>query len=685
MSERAPRRFEPRVELRLFLELLGVYSLALTQPILSVFGKSPETFVHLGAGRWIIVVFALVVALVPATALWGIELLVALADVRARRWVHIGMVSLGVGVFVLQIFLDAMGLPLVPSYVLAGAATGGSGLAYTRFTSVRSWTAYLSPAALAFTFFFLLASPVSTLVLPSDVALADVELSGAETPVVLIVLDEFPTLTLMDADGMIDRDLFPSLAALADDSTWYRNATTVHTLTTHAVPAVETGQMPPEAQVAPDASVYPESIFTLLGSSYEVNSIQAFAVCPSSVCPPVTDGAIGILGDLVRSACDVFTERLTTDGEADGLAATLEDRPHDEMTAERVEGFEAFVDTIGPGRTLSAGHTLLPHHPWLLLPSGDLSNSTYEEEHPVTTGGWGDPEVAAIGRQHHYLQMMYVDTLVGEVTSRLEELGVYDDALIVVTADHGIAFKPGEPRRLSTELSVPEVAWVPLIVKLPGQTEPVVTDENALTIDIVPTIADVLGIDIPWSVDGIPLTSETRTGTDKAFVPYQENPEDFYPFGEDLDGDAGLSELLQRARGRFVETMDPRARPFARGAHGEMVGRPVADFTVGPPASTTGTWNSPPSDDDLDAVEGRPVRPVWISGLIPDEFGPDPQLAYVVDGVVVATSATFEPADGRREFGTLLPESTVGAGPVEVYAIEDGRDSLVLRPLTFDG
>ena len=44
-----------------FLELVTLWSFAAAQPLLDVFGRSPETFVFRGADRWTIVGFAVVV------------------------------------------------------------------------------------------------------------------------------------------------------------------------------------------------------------------------------------------------------------------------------------------------------------------------------------------------------------------------------------------------------------------------------------------------------------------------------------------------------------------------------------------------------------------------------------------------------------------------------------------------
>ena len=59
--------------------------------------------------------------------------------------------------------------------------------------------------------------------------------------------------------------------------------------------------------------------------------------------------------------------------------------------------------------------------------------------------------------------------MLGRVIARLKSQGIYDDTLIVVTADHGFAWKVGVDTRRSVSLSnVDELGSVPLIVKRPG-------------------------------------------------------------------------------------------------------------------------------------------------------------------------------------------------------------------------
>ncbi|HRK48306.1 MAG TPA: hypothetical protein PK324_21940, partial [Nocardioides sp.] len=55
-------------------------------------------------------------------------------------------------------------------------------------------------------------------------------------PVVLVVLDEFPLASLLDEGDRIDAEQFPNLARLAEDATWFRNASGVSPTTPEAVP-----------------------------------------------------------------------------------------------------------------------------------------------------------------------------------------------------------------------------------------------------------------------------------------------------------------------------------------------------------------------------------------------------------------------------------------------------------------
>src|SRR5690606_18454279 len=125
----------------------------------------------------------------------------------------------------------------------------------------------------------------------------------------------------------------------------------------------------------------------------------------------------------------------------------------------------------------------------------------------------------AQGWQRHLIQVQWTDTILGEVLDALDRSGIYDEAMGVVVADHGLAISPGvEHQRVITPETVGSVAHIPLLVKHPRSHEqappPGTIDEvRAETVDIVPTIAEVIDIPVPWQVDGISLlaTDERRS------------------------------------------------------------------------------------------------------------------------------------------------------------------------------
>jgi arylsulfatase A-like enzyme len=114
----------------------------------------------------------------------------------------------------------------------------------------------------------------------------------------------------------------------------------------------------------------------------------------------------------------------------------------------------------------------------------------------------------------------YVDHHVKQVLDELERQGVLDDAVIVVSGDHGDAF--GEHGIYSDHVDVDEcIHRIPLIVRWPGRT-PKGTSSQAFmyNVDYAPTICDMLDIPIPADWDGTSYRAnlEGRDGQDREFL-----------------------------------------------------------------------------------------------------------------------------------------------------------------------
>ncbi|MCL4683345.1 sulfatase [Myxococcota bacterium] len=104
-----------------------------------------------------------------------------------------------------------------------------------------------------------------------------------------------------------------------------------------------------------------------------------------------------------------------------------------------------------------------------------------------------------------------VDAAIGDLLGFLKQAGWYDEALIVVTSDHGERlFERGIQVGHGLFLSEPDIA-IPLLVKLPRNRHAGTRVEGlAELIDVAPTVLAIHGIPVPDSFEGRPLLDRDR-------------------------------------------------------------------------------------------------------------------------------------------------------------------------------
>jgi arylsulfatase A-like enzyme len=104
---------------------------------------------------------------------------------------------------------------------------------------------------------------------------------------------------------------------------------------------------------------------------------------------------------------------------------------------------------------------------------------------------------------HYDAEIRYADEHVGRVLDHLKERGLYDETLIVVTADHGEEF--GEHGLYREHWSTHEgTQHVPLLIKPPASAsfDPGERDHLVTNVDMPPTLAEYAGIDVPKGWQG---------------------------------------------------------------------------------------------------------------------------------------------------------------------------------------
>ena len=98
-----------------------------------------------------------------------------------------------------------------------------------------------------------------------------------------------------------------------------------------------------------------------------------------------------------------------------------------------------------------------------------------------------------------------VDTHTGTILNTLEECGLAGNTIVVYTSDHGDMM--GSHRLLAKGVMFEEAARVPLLVRLPGQTEGRRVREPVSQIDLVPTLLDLMGERVTNHLAGESLAS----------------------------------------------------------------------------------------------------------------------------------------------------------------------------------
>ena len=185
-----------------------------------------------------------------------------------------------------------------------------------------------------------------------------------------MIFDELSSASLIDRQRTIDAQRWPNIAALAKESTWYRNATTVADQTTRAVPAIMTGQLRGEG-LLPIRADHPGSLFDRLGGQYDFNVKETIThLCADELCGQTREAWPERAGRLVGSMASIMRRRLSPGDSSDYLGVPAE------IVERRPEIFREFVDRIEPGRTLSLHHSDLPHVPYQYTRSRRYTTAT---------------------------------------------------------------------------------------------------------------------------------------------------------------------------------------------------------------------------------------------------------------------------------------------------------------------
>jgi len=422
-------------------------------------------------------------------------------------------------------------LPTSIGFVIVGGGALCTLVIYARRVRFREGVTLLAIVVIVFPLLFLSASSIKPL-LDRETKVGDgyaaVALRGASSKVLpdlmIVVFDELPLTALKNDTGAIDRRRFPNFARLADMADFYSATTTVAARTQAAVPALLTGRLPTVAAQTPDSATHPQNLFSLLQSRYELDVFESItALCEGVSCryaplrwQQVFFDSLVVLGHRVTPPA-LRTKLPAIAQNWAGFVGDVVEMPPTLAQAARLEKFIAQIEPSTHAR-FRFFHSVLPHAPYLLLPAGQRLF-----RHRTTSGYLLEGNVDRLSDVAYApteslaffdWQLRYVDAQLGRLLERLQQTGLMERTLLVVTADHGVSLQRNRPRREPVADNLLDILSVPLFIKRPQQEAPSQFSHPMQTIDIVPTLLAELGLRAPEDLDGLAYGGRGAAATD---------------------------------------------------------------------------------------------------------------------------------------------------------------------------
>ena len=671
--------------------LIALATLAIAQPLLDLIGRNATFLVAHDASRLDVIGLALALPIVVPVAVGLVILLLRPARPVAAGLHAVLLTLLGAALVALILRLTGAMTSMHWTAVLAVAVVGGAvvPLGYRFSESFRKLLPIAAFAAPAVTALFLFASPAHALAFPPPPPPAPAGGDAGDTPpLVFVIFDELPIASLLGPDRLVDAEAFPSFARLAEDSTLYRNVTTVHGQTSDAVPAALDGRYP-RAEALPVAADHPDNLIARLSATHDLHVAEALTeLCPPGRCAKAAGPSADHYATLARDIAVVGSHLVLPPALTTGLPAidqgwrdfgaqaeaeggkerAMHVRFHEARENHPAEGFEDFVAGISAGDrpALHFVHTLLPHSPWQFLPDG--REYAKEWDWPaLVRGRWVDDDWrVAQTQQRHLIQLQLVDRLLGELLDKLEATGIYDDAVVVLMADHGASFMPNTSLRVIQRETFGEIGAVPLFIKRPGEPGGDVSDQPMESVDIFPTVLDALGLEPPADIDGQSVFDESAAPrTSKSFY-----------------GPTGVVTFPADGREKWA-AVDRKEHWFARSdafgfpyglapeGHEDLLGQAVPAQSPAALPQLSVALAEPGAYDNVD-LDAQLV-PAYLQATV---VGPlqasRPALAIGVNGTIAAVTLLEDEDDERHPLRAMLPMSLLrdGANDISFWLVQ---------------
>jgi hypothetical protein len=580
---------------------------------------------------------------------------------------------------------------------------------YGKSIYVRTLLSYAIFLAVLTPVLFSLSPGIRQILLPQRVVSnLNIEPPANRQPVVIVILDELPVLSLLDSTGSFNATRFPNLAEFSNTSTWYKYATTTAEATLNSVPPVLTGQVTiPGQQMLPLASNYPVNLFTLLSTSHEVNAFETFThICPAHLCNPmkpnwrlVAEDTAVIYAHVI--APDTLKGTLPQiDNKWVGFLRDYEDpanthtdrdlHPHHryKVRLKKLGWFLSGLESVDP-ISVNYLHMLIPHSPWMYLPDGRVYSNA--EQHsftgmlPAGTPGltinkqlYAEQHLMDFVQQRHLLQAGYTDKLLGDIFSVLRQRNLFDDAVIIVLSDHGVSFRTGDSHREATDTNFQDILSILMMIKYPGQKLPVTDLMAVRTTDVLPTILDVLNSKSDALMfDGRSLLQHSEAAPSVLDLLRDTGEVLQFPF------EYFKSEFERALQTRNKEIFDGDFEAIYRLNGPNLVNQPVQQFAAGNVVDGILTLDQPHLYKNVDLTQNTIPSLIRANWSIQAGQPGKSTVAVAVNGIIRAVTTLQHIETVAFDFQALVsPDSFIdGFNSVHFYQVNEKEETFSLSPI----
>lgn len=165
-------------------------------------------------------------------------------------------------------------------------------------------------------------------------------------------------------------------------------------------------------------------------------------------------------------------------------------------------------------------HYIDPHVPYSPPPPYDRAFS-HQDDIPIRESGVDALSIGASEDDREWIgtsvdlydgEILFVDTQIGRLLDGLEEMGLLENSLVVLTSDHGEEFLDHGGTKHGRTL-YEEVLRVPLLIRMPDLSSAGRTfDRPVGLVDLMPTVLELAGAEQPQSIHGRSLVADLSSG-----------------------------------------------------------------------------------------------------------------------------------------------------------------------------